>query len=147
MITAVFAFLFIFSAFIFKLIDLEAPDDKYIHFLISILFFGAAAIAFYFIANIYFKNLKLLYNTWKIFGARYEYFLIIMAVDFLLMLIVGCLLGYLADTIFSSFLMLGGDGHIYITGKQFGRTIIYEVILACIYYGVIGFRLYKVTKL
>ncbi|MEG1790957.1 MAG: hypothetical protein RR033_04045 [Clostridia bacterium] len=41
----------------------------------------------------------------------------------------------------------GGDGHIYITGKQFGRTIIYEVILACIYYGVIGFRLYKVTKL
>ena len=147
LITSVFAFLFIFTAFIFKIMDLEAPDDRYIHFLISIFFFGAVATAFYFIANIYFKNLKLLYKTWKIFGARYEYFLLIMAVDFLLMLIVGCLLGYLADTYLSSILLMDGDNHLYLTGKQLGITLIYEVILACFYFCVIGYKLYKVTKL
>lgn len=146
LITAIISLLFIFNSFIYKVISLEVESDKYKHFIASLFFFIAVFIAFSFVAFVYYKNLKCQYSAWKVFGARYGIFLQIMTLDFIILLSVGCLIGYTVDSILSYILILDGENHIYLTSQQVGISLLYELIMLVFYYCVIACKLYKVTK-
>ncbi len=144
--TATFALLFIFNAFIIKVISISLPEDMIIHFTSSFFFFCFVAFAFYYVIKIYYGKLWRQYKVWSVFGAMRKNFCIFVIIDFLITIALGLLIGITIDFILSWRLLLDDVNHIYLTALQVLYSVSFEVILALIYYAYIYRKFRKAVE-